>query len=233
MKNCFFCCCIFCLLLTTTCSTTSKKEEAQVYYYEMYTDMDSIPTGYQIIKIVDSNDIRKQFTYNYFVNTGIMVFESKQYYKILGDDLFKLNNIEDNGVLYLSTKHKDSCITYSTGDEIMDVVLAETHCFQGKKSIIVNNNEFKTAYEFYKTYGKGFDNVMCRVYYDTSLIPIKEEWISGGYTSIDSIRRTSCIPFESISRLKCVKYKKYTFYIRDSLKTQQKYFNVKTILSCY
>ena len=233
MKNCFFCCCIFCLLLTTTCSTTSKKEEAQVYYYEMYTDMDSIPSSYQIIKIIDSNGIRKQFTYNYFVNTGIMEFYSKEYYKISGDDLYRLRNNEGKGVLYLSTKLKDTCITYSTGNVIMDVVLAETHCFQGEKSIIVNNNEFKTAYEFYKTYGKGLDNVMCRVYYDTSLIPIKEEWISGGYTPIDSIRRTNGIPYEYISRLKCINYRKYTFYIRDSLKTQQKYFNVKTILSCY
>jgi hypothetical protein len=219
--------------LTTTCSTTSKKEEAQVYYYEMYIEADSIPLEYQKVKIVDSNGFRKQFTYNYFVTTGVMVFESKNYYKILGGDLFSIRKNDGNGVLYLSTKHIDSCITYGTGNEIMDQVLAETNCFQGKKSIIVNNNEFKTAYEFYKTYGKGLDNVMCRVYYDTSLIPIKEEWISGGYTPIDSIRRTNCVPFESISRLKCVKYKKYTFYIRDSLKTQQKYFNVKTILSCY
>lgn len=220
-KNINHKCLVTCFICAILLFCIACKEDIQIkdYYYEMYTDMDSIPLTYQIVRIVDSNGFRKQFTYNFFVTSGIMEFYSKEYYKIMRDDLFRLRNNEGNGVLYLSTKLKDSCITWSTGNEIMDVVAAETNCFQGEKSIIVNNNEFSTAYEFYKTYGMGWGCVTYIVYYDTSLIPIKYERISGD-SFVDSIRRTSCIPFESISRLKCIKYKNHTYYIRDYLKTQ-------------
>ena len=220
-KNINHKCLVTCFICAILLFCIACKEDIQIkdYYYEMYMYGDSIPLEYQKVKIVDSNGFRKQFTYNYFVTNGVMVFESKKYYKILGGDLFSIRKNDGNGVLYLSTKHIDSCITYGTGNEIMDAVLAETNCFQGEKSIIVNNYEFTTAYEFYKTFGMGYDNVTYRVYYDTSFIPIKYEWISG-YSFVDSIRRTSCIPFESISRLKCIKYKNHTYYIRDYLKTQ-------------
>ena len=82
------------LLLTTACKESGQIKE---YYYEVYQDMDSIPCGYQAVKIIDKNDIRQQITYRYSDNNKKLTGKTTEYYKLLGNNILKLNNVNDSG----------------------------------------------------------------------------------------------------------------------------------------
>lgn len=188
--------CIF-LILNTACKEHRKTQE---YYYEVYEILDSVPQHYQAIKIIDKNGIREQITYRYSDINKKLTGKSIEYYKILGNNILKLNNINDSGKLYISTEYIDSCITYSTGNNLHDLVASIIHCYRGRRIIKSNENKWITSYEFSKSYGTGMGNVSYRVFYDTSFIPIKTERISG-YSNNDSILRISSIPSEFKSLL--------------------------------
>ena len=188
--------CIF-LLLFIACREDVKVKE---YYYKVYYEIDlnetdSVFYSYHAIKITDKNNIREQITYRYSDHRKQITNKSIEYYKLTKNSLTQLNNINDNkGKLVLSTKHVDSCVLYSYGNELHDRIAAITHCFLGEKKIKSVEGKYVESYEFYKMYGLEM-GLVYRVFYDKSFIPIKtvrEE----GYAPIDSIIRTNVIPSE-------------------------------------
>ncbi len=194
LKICFICI----LLLNIACKENWQIHE---YYYEVYQYMDSIPCEYQAIKIIDKNGIRQQITYRYNDKHKELTGKSTEYYKLIRNNILKLNNANDSGQLYMSAEYLDSCITYSTGNGLHDLVASITHCFLGKKRIKMDENTSITSYEFSKKYGMGMETVLYRDFYDTSFILLKTERISG-YSGVESIRRINFIPYEFKSLLK-------------------------------
>ena len=179
------------LLFCIACKEEIKVKE---YYYKVYESKDSIPYYYQAVKIVDKNNIREQITYVYNDIDKKISLKPIEYYKLQGNNMLKLGNINSSGRLYLSTEYVDSCITYGYGDELYDDVAAITHCFRGKKVIEFEDKHIE-SYEFSKTYGLGGTAVLYKVFYDKSFIPIKTERISG-YSYINIIVRTNFVPYE-------------------------------------
>ena len=190
---------LFCafVILNIACK---EHDKIQAYYYEVYETLDSVPQHYQAIKIIDRNGIREQITYRYSDINKTLTGKSIEYYKLCGKDLLKLRNMNDSGKLFLSTRHKDSCIICRTGNELYDNVAAVTHCFRGKKRVKLSDNKSISSYEFTKEVGFGIDHEICTVLYDQSYVPIKIVNIDG-LTYIDTINRISSIPSEFDSLL--------------------------------
>ena len=180
------------ILLFTACEDDIVVKK---YYYEVYQFEDSIPCGYQAVKIIDKNNKRKNIIYQYSVFRKEINYKKIAYYKLDKNNMFWLRNAnDDTGKLYLSTKYKDSCIIYGYDDEVYNKIAAITHCYIGKKRIKLSENNYIKSYEFYQECGLGIDAVLCRIFYDKSFIPIKVEYLQN--TRTDLIIRTNNIPSE-------------------------------------
>ena len=181
-----------CILLFIACEDGMVVKE---YYYKIYCDTDSLPCSYQAVKIFDRNNIRTQIAYEYSNFTKEIRNKEIKYYKLTNNSMFLLKNINDDGKLYLSIEHIDSCIRYNYADESYNQIAALTHCYLGEKRIKLSEDNYIESYEFCQEYGLGIDGTEYRTFYDKSFIPIKMKYVSG-YSPIDSIIRTDFIPSE-------------------------------------
>lgn len=176
---------LFGLFLLTIISCSSHDESK--FYYAVYFEDETTPAFYYQKTIKFNDTIRWETTYRISNENSLEKIE-EEVFSVTKGGLKKITT--ENGLEkvkpYLSYESKE-CIEHIFDNELMNDIWATKICFLKREDLLIEEDIYKEAYKFKKIKGQ----IEAIVYYDSNLILLKEEYVSGFITPYRIVRLDS------------------------------------------